>query len=226
MKIAELNEVASGQIFYMRCTEHRVDLEAIRRWSDELESWSVEELIKRGICPACPPWYVAQGFPILDAVHRGGWLECDCCGTSWRVVPDGWEALCGDGLLEEDDEADAEVRYIEPGMKMTSAQFEIDMINPVDASLDILFTAVQRCLFGEARCLSDEQELARDIVVFSLEQALWDMENADSIGDFVAEVLSTLNLESKKSSRVLNNVLTTFLELRRILEKVSGNIRE
>ena len=68
--------------------------------------------------------------------------------------------------------------------------------------------------------------MARDIVVFSLEQALWDMENADSIGDFVAEVLSTLNLESKKSSRVLNNVLTTFLELRRILEKVSGNIRE
>jgi hypothetical protein len=226
MKIAELNEVASGQIFYMRCTEHRVDLEAIRRWSDEFESWSVEELIKRGICPACPPWYVAQGFPILDAVHRAGWLECDCCGTSWRVVPDGWEALCGDGLLEEDDEADAEVRYIEPGMKMTSAQFEIDMINPADASLDILFTAVQRCLFGGASCLSDEQELARDIVVFSLEQALWDMENADSIGDFVAEVLSTLNLEPKKTFRVLNNVLTTFLELRRILEKVSGNIRE
>lgn len=225
MKIADLREVESDQIFYMRCTEHRVDLDAIRRWSDELESLNVEELIERGICPACPPWFIADGFPILDAVHRGSWLECDCCGTSWRIVADGWEALCGDGLLEEDDEADTEVRHIEAGMKLTSAQFEVDMINPVDASLDILFTAVQRSLFGNTTCLSDEKELARDVIVFSLEQALWDMENADSIGEFVAEILSKLNMDPKKSARAQAHLLTTFLELRSILEKVSGKIR-
>lgn len=225
MKFADLREVEPEQIFYMRCTEHRVDLDAIRRWSDELESLNVEELIRRGICPACPPWFIADGFPILDAMHRGSWLECDCCGTSWRTVADGWEALCGDGLLEEDDEADTEVRHIEPGMKLTSAQFEVDMINPVDASLDILFTAVQRSLFGNTQCLSDEQELTRDVIVFSLEQALWDMENADSIGEFVAEILSKLNMDSKKSARAQAYLLTTFLELRSILERVSDKIR-
>lgn len=225
MKMAELEEVTSDQIFYMRCTEHRVDLEGIRRWSDELEALGVEELIEINICPACPPWFIADGFPILDAVHRDGWLDCDCCGSSWRKVPGGWEALCGDGLLEEDDDAHSEVRYIEPGMKISSSKFEIDMINPVDASLDVLFSSVQHSLFGESSSLSDEEELARDILVFSLEQALWDMENADSIGDFVTEIVGTLGMDSKKSVRALNSVLSAFLELRRILEKVSGEAR-
>lgn len=220
MKIADIGEVTSDQIFYMRCTEHRVDLEGLRRWSDEYEALSVEELIRNQICPACPPWYIAKGFPVLEAVQRGGWLDCDCCGTSWRVVPGGWEALCGDGLLEEDDDANSEVRHIEPGMRMTSAQFEIDPINPVDASLDVLFSAVQESLFCNHSYISDEEELTRDIIVFSLEQALWDMENADAIGDFISEILATLNMEEKKSHRILNRVLATFLEVRRILEKI------
>lgn len=223
--MAELKEVTSDQMFYMRCTEHRVDLEGIRRWSDEIEALNVEELIERNICPACPPWFIADGFPILDAVHRGGWLDCDCCGTSWRKVPGGWEALCGDGLLEENDDAHSEARYIEPGMKISSSQFEIDAINPVDASLDVLFSSVQKSLFGECSSLSEEEELARDILVFSLEQALWDMENADNIGDFVTEIVGTLGMDSKKSLRALNGVLNSFLELRRILEKVSGEDR-
>ncbi|MDA8270139.1 MAG: hypothetical protein M0Z39_01850 [Actinomycetota bacterium] len=222
MKIAELGQVSSDQIFYMRCTEHRVDLDGLRRWSDELDSMSTEELIERDICPACPPWYIADGFPVLEAVHRSGWLDCDCCGTSWRVVPGGWEALCGDGLLEEDDDLRAEARYIEPGMRLTSSQFEIDTINPVDASLDVLFGSVQRSLFGESTTISEDEELTRDILVFSLEQALWDMENADSIGDFIQEVLSNLGMDSKRSTRILNSVLSTFLELRRILEKVGS----
>ncbi|MDA8080956.1 MAG: hypothetical protein M0Z96_05015 [Actinomycetota bacterium] len=222
MKIAELGEVGSDQIFFMRCTEHRVDLEGLRRWADELDAMSVEDLIQRNICPACPPWYIADGFPALEAVHHGGWLDCDCCGTSWRVVADGWEALCGDGLLEEDDDVNAEVRYIEPGMRITSTQFEIDTINPIDASLDVLFSSVQHSLFGQNNSISDDEELTRDILVFSLEQALWDMENADSIGDFVSEVLGNLGMDVKKSTRVLNSVLSTFLELRRILEKVGS----
>lgn len=222
MKIAELGQVSSDQIFFMRCTEHRVDLEGLRRWADELDAMGVEELIQRNVCPACPPWYIAEGFPALEAVHRGGWLDCDCCGTSWRVVAGGWEALCGDGLLEEDDDVNAEVRYIEPGMRITSTQFEIDTINPIDASLDVLFSSVQHSLFGQNTSISDDEELTRDILVFSLEQALWDMENADSIGDFISEVLGNLGLDVKKSARVLNSVLSTFLELRRILEKVGS----
>ena len=222
MKIAEIGQVNSDQIFYMRCTEHRVDLDGLRRWSEELGAMTVEELITRKICPACPPWYIANGFPVLEAVQRSGWLDCDCCGSSWRVVPGGWEALCGDGLLEEDDDLNTEVRYIEPGMRLTSAQFEIDTINPVDASLDVLFGSVQHSLFGDSTSISDDDELTRDILVFSLEQALWDMEDADGIGDFVLEVLSNLGVESKKSTRILNYVLSTFLELRRILEKVGS----
>jgi len=222
MKIAELGEVSSDQIFYMRCTEHRVDLDGLRRWADEPDSWSVEDLIKKNICPACPPWYIAKGFPVLDSIHQGGWLDCDCCGTSWRIVAGGWEALCGDGLLEEDDDINTEVRYIEPGMKITSTQFEIDPINPIDASLDVLFGSVQHSLFGQSTSISDDDELTRDILVFSLEQALWDMENADSIGDFISEILANLGMDGKKSARVLNSVLSTFLELRRILEKVGS----
>ena len=222
MKIAEIRQVNSDQIFYMRCTEHRVDLDGLRRWSEELGAMTVEELITKKICPACPPWYIANGFPVLEAVQRSGWLDCDCCGSSWRVVPGGWEALCGDGLLEEDDDLNTEVRYIEPGMRLTSAQFEIDTINPVDASLDVLFGSVQHSLFGDSTSISDDDELTRDILVFSLEQALWDMEDADGIGDFVLEVLSNLGVESKKSTRILNYVLSTFLELRRILEKVGS----
>ncbi len=222
MKIAELGEVSSDQIFYMRCTEHRVDLDGLRRWADEADSWSVEDLIKKNICPACPPWYIAKGFPVLDSIHQGGWLDCDCCGTSWRIVAGGWEALCGDGLLEEDDDINTEVRYIEPGMKITSSQFEIDPINPIDASLDVLFGSVQHSLFGQSTSISDDDELTRDILVFSLEQALWDMENADSIGDFISEILANLGMDSKKSAKVLNSVLATFLELRRILEKVGS----
>ncbi len=228
MKIAELGEVSSDQIFYMRCTEHRVDLDGLRRWADEPDSWSVEDLIKKNICPACPPWYIAKGFPVLDSIHQGGWLDCDCCGSSWRIVAGGWEALCGDGLLEEDDDINTEVRYIEPGMKITSTQFEIDPINPIDASLDVLFGSVQHSLFGQSTSISDDDELIRDILVFSLEQALWDMENADSIGDFISEILANLGMDGKKSARVLNSVLSTFLELRRILEKVgrreTGNL--
>lgn len=219
MRIAELGQVSSDQIFFMRCTEHRVDLDGLRRWSDELDAMSVEESIGRGICPACPPWYIADGFPMLEAVNRSGWLDCDCCGTSWRVVPGGWEALCGDGLLEEEDDVNAEVRHIEPGMRMTSNQFEIDTIDPVDASLDVLFSSVQRSLFGNATTISDDEELTRDILVFSLEQALWDMDNADSIGDFVAEILENLEMDHKRSAKVQDHVLATFLELRRILEK-------
>ena len=222
MKIAELGEVSSDQIFYMRCTEHRVDLDGLRRWADEPDSWSVEDLIKKNICPACPPWYIAKGFPVLDSTHQGGWLDCDCCGTSWRIVAGGWEALCGDGLLEEDDDINTEVRYIEPGMKITSTQFEIDPINPIDASLDVLFGSVQHSLFGQSTSISDDDELTRDILVFSLEQALWDMENADSIGDFISEILANLGMDGKKSAKVLNSVLSTFLELRRILEKVGS----
>ena len=222
MKIAELGEVSSDQIFYMRCTEHRVDLDGLRRWADEPDSWSVEDLIKKNICPACPPWYIAKGFPVLDSIHQGGWLDCDCCGSSWRIVAGGWEALCGDGLLEEDDDINTEVRYIEPGMKITSTQFEIDPINPIDASLDVLFGSVQHSLFGQSTSISDDDELTRDILVFSLEQALWDMENADSIGDFISEILANLGMDGKKSARVLNSVLSTFLELRRILEKVGS----
>lgn len=222
MKIAELGQVSSDQIFYMRCTEHRVDLDGLRRWADELDAMSVEESIRRDICPACPPWYIADGFPVLEAVHHGGWLDCDCCGTSWRLVAGGWEALCGDGLLEEDDDVNAEVRHIEPGMRITSTQFEIDTINPIDASLDVLFGSVQHSLFGESTSISDDEELTRDILVFSLEQALWDMDNADSIGDFISEVLGNLGMDVKKSERVLNAVLSTFLELRRILEKVGS----
>lgn len=220
MKIAELSEISYDQMFYMRCTEHRVDLSGLRNWANEHETPCVEKLIQKGICPACPPWYIADGFPILEAVHRGGWLDCDCCGTSWRVVADGWEALCGDGLLEEDDMAHAEIRHIEPGMKISSAQFEIDMINPADASLDVLFSSVQESLFGGNTSISDEDELTRDVLVFSLEQALWDMEDAEGIGDFISEVLETLGMDKKKANRVLNGVLNTFLEVRRILEKV------
>lgn len=225
MKIAELGEVAFDQMFYMRCTEHRVDLDGIRRWSDEMDALGIEELISRNVCPACPPWYIADGFPALEAVHRSGWLDCDCCGSSWRVVPDGWEALCGDGLLEENDDVNTEVRHVEPGMRITSAQFEIDMINPVDASLDVLFGAVQAALFGDKTSLSEEEELSRDILVFSLEQALWDMDNAESIGDFVSEILSTLGMNSKRATKALDSVLAIFLELRRILEKVGGDHR-
>lgn len=222
MKIAELGQVSSDQIFYMRCTEHRVDLDGLRRWADEAEAQSVKEMIKNNICPACPPWYIAQGFPVLEAVYRDGWLDCDCCGTSWRIIAGGWEALCGDGLLEEDEDINSDVRHIEPGMKITSSQFEIDTINSVDASLDVLFSSVQFSLFGESTSISDDEELTRDILVFSLEQALWDMENADSIGDFIAEVLVNLGMDSKKSARVLNSVLSTFLDLRRILEKAGS----
>ena len=107
-------------------------------------------------------------------------------------------------------------------MRLTSSQFEIDTINPVDASLDVLFGSVQRSLFGESTTISEDEELTRDILVFSLEQALWDMENADSIGDFIQEVLSNLGMDSKRSTRILNSVLSTFLELRRILEKVGS----
>lgn len=220
MKIAELGQISSDQVFFMRCTEHRVDLDGLRRWSEGLDSIGIEELIKRKICPACPPWYIADGFPILEAEQRSGWLDCDCCGTSWRIVPDGWEALCGDGLVEEEDDMNAEVRHIEPGMRLTSSQFEIDPIDPVDASLDVLFSSVQHSLFGDSSTISDDDELTRDILVFSLEQALWDMENADSIGDFVAEILNNLNMDQRRADRVLNHVLATFLELRRILEKV------
>lgn len=225
MKIAELGEVAFDQMFYMRCTEHRVDLNGMRRWSEEFESLGIEELISRNVCPACPPWYIADGFPILEAIHKSGWLDCDCCGSSWRIVPDGWEALCGDGLLEENDDVNSEIRHVEPGMRITSAQFEIDTINPIDASLDVLFSAIHRSLFGDRTTLSDEEELTRDILVFSIEQAFWDMDDSENIGYFVSEVLESLKMDAKKSTRVRNNVLTTFLELRAILEKVGSNYR-